>query len=390
MKRAIFIALIALAAFLPVPVFAAAPLTGTIQGQIVNGTQGGSEVGGLQVILVTLNSDNTTAAHATTTADTSGNFLFNGVAIGDNQTYVIGVVFKQVQYATDVSALSSGQTDKAVKVDVYDTTSDDAAITVVNAHTVVLPEPGALSILEVYTIANSSDLTYVGAGQASGAGKDTLTFPLPTKATGLSLGGDISGQTPDLGNGSFSIAMPVFPGETQAFYTYDVTTDSSTYTYSRKVYYPTLSYDLMVSGDSISVDSTQLTLGSPVELAGSHFNSLTGDNLTAGSTIVATLSGLAVAGRGPSLLWIGLVLAALGGLAVAAVFLLGKRRNAATVPSEEGENDQEGRLVEAIATLDDDFEDGKVDVESYHRRRAELKSTLERFIEQANESKAGS
>lgn len=383
MKKGILVVLVGFMAFLPVRVLAAVPSSGTIEGQIVNGTPGGSSVGGLQVMLVTLNSDNTTADHATTTADASGHFSFNGVAIGDNQTYVMGVVFKQVQYTTDVSIFPPGQIDKTVQVKVYDTTTNDAVITVLSAHTVVLPEPGDLSILEVYTIANTSDRTYIGAGQANEAGGPGLTFPLPAKWTGLELGGDISGQTPDLGSGSFSVAMPVFPGQTQAFYTYDVKTDSGKYTYSRKVYYPTLSYDLMVSGDSISVDSNQLSKGSPVELAGSRFVSLAGDNLTAGSTIVATLSGLVSARRGFSLMWTGLALVALGVVAVASMVFLGKRMTAAEVPSGEVENMDESLLVEAIAVLDDDFEDGKIDSESYQRRRAELRSALVHAIDDA-------
>ena len=372
---------------LPTVAAAAPPAVGDIEGQVINGTTGGSAVGGLDVGLFSLNSDNTTG-HWTVKADASGRFVFGDMSTDPGNAYTVGVTFQGVDYFTDLVKFSDNETSKSVDLTVYDATEDDSAIRIVNAHTIVFLEDGALRIQEVYVFANMSDRTYVGSTNGTdGSHRQTLRFSLPDGFAELNLGGELAAAGITASDSGFVDTRPVQPGSTQAFYSYLVNLKSGSYTYQRGVDYPTLKYSMLVQGDKVSMQGAGLTGSGTTDMGGTLFTGVTGSDLAPGTSLSVRLSGLSSAGqRSPVVLWvmIGGVVVIVGLLMV--YFMRRKRPSAVVV---DGDVPGEDELLAAIADLDEDFENGRITADPYRAKRAQLKRDLAELIGRSKGATAG-
>jgi hypothetical protein len=96
---------------------------------------------------------------------------------------------------------------------------------------------------------------------------------------------------------------------------------------------------------------------------------------------VARLSNLPRANTQTTIIWVALILAVLIGGFGLAYYLLRKRQPQPAV-SEGGPSLRKHRLLLELSQLDDDFEAGKIDGESYRRLRAEKKSQLLSLIQE--------
>ncbi len=374
-----------LAVIVPKMALAATPQLGTIEGQLTNGTSGGSSVEGVQVTLFATNADNSTA-HLTATTDASGHFEFKDLNSATGNSYVVGLAYQEADYFSDVQSFSENETSKNIELTVYDATTDDSAISVVNAHTVVFVEDGGLTIQELYVFANMSDRTYIGTADPVAGTRKTLRFSLPSGFTDLQFGGDLSGSGIMASDSGFVDTAAVQPGAKQAFYSYRLPLKSGTFTYSRAIDYRTVKYSMLVQGDKISIRSDNLTAAGTTTMGTTVFTGVTGTNLAAGTTLSAKISGLSSANATSTLIWVGI------GALIVAVGLLGiymaRRKKPASSPAPAA-SDQEQRLLEAMANLDDDFDGGKIAEGPYRAARAKVKSELVE-LEKARGAKAGS
>ena len=340
---------------------------------------------GVEVTLFATSSDNSTA-HLTTTTDATGHFEFNDVNSSTGNTYVVGLSYQEADYFSDVESFSENETSKNIELTVYDATTDDSAISVVNAHTVVFVEDGGLTVQELYVFANMSDRTYIGTADAAAGTRKTLRFSLPAGLTDLQFGGDLSGTGIMASDSGFVDTAAVQPGAKQAFYSYRLPLKSGTFTYSRTIDYRTVKYSMLVQGDKVSIKSDNLTAAGTTSMGTTAFTTVTGSNLAAGTTLSAKISGLSGAKNTSPLVWVGL------GVIVVGAGLLGpylvRRRKPLSVPVS-AEGDQEERLLEAMANLDDDFESGKIAEGPYRAARAKIKTELVE-LEKARGAKAGS
>jgi 5-hydroxyisourate hydrolase-like protein (transthyretin family) len=346
---------------------------GTLTGEVINGTQGGSSVADLDVRLFTMSSGNATG-HVTARTDSSGHFEFPNVAVDPSLTYVATVTFQDAEYVTEALQFAAGETTRALEITVYDSTSDDGDIRIVNAHTAFLVDEGALRVQEVFVLANMSDRTYIGSEDASSGSRKTIEFPLPQDFTDLELGGDLTAGGIVASDRGFADTVPVQPGGKEFFYTYRVSLASSDYTYTRRIDYPTSKYSLLVQGDRVTITSEQLSPQDPVAMGGVKLASAVASDLATGSVVEAEISGLSSGGKaGSPLIWIGAILVVGVAGAVAAVYLSRRKKPA---PVSAREDDEENRLLAEIAQLDDDFEGGRIAEESYRAIRSEKKTEL--------------
>ncbi len=376
---------LALILSLSTPVLAAEPPTGTIEGRIVNGTEGGVSVANQKITLRTYQNGDEISP-ATVQTDTEGHFVFKNIATSSSYSYQISLTFQEAEYAGEILDFSDNESTKSVELTVYDSTMSDEAISVVNAHTVIYVGQGSLKVEEFFLIANMSDRNYIGSGEVTANGKrKTLSFPLPTLVSDFQYSGDLmtSYILPD--ENGFIDTMPVLPGSKQIVYSYQVNYNSSTYTLSRTVYHPTLKYNLLVQGESVVVDSDQLTKEGIMNLGGALFTNLSGSNLEPGDIIIAQLSGLPTASKSPILLWVGLALVLLSGGAGAAYLMRRKTPQPSLVDNRLVQRQQ--RLLSDIAQLDDDFESGMINEEFYRRLRTEKKAELAQLMRRAKEAK---
>jgi hypothetical protein len=302
-------------------------------------------------------------------------------------TYVAAVTFQEAEYVSEALQFGDGELTKSLEVTVYDSTTEDTDIRVVNAHTVFMVEPEFLRVQEVYVIANMSDRTYIGKEEVAAGQRKTLEFDLPSGFSELELGGGVG--TIVASNGGFADTSPVQPGGREVFYSYRVSLESSEYTYSRTINYLTLRYSLLVQGDRVSIKSEQLSAQDPTSMGNLSFAGMVGSDLAAGSSVVAEISGLSSGGSGgfqSPLLWVGAAIVVAVGIVAALTVVRRKRAVPATVTRDE---DEEGRLLAEIAQLDDDFEAGKIGEESYLKVRAEMKTGLAEVMRRAGGLKTG-
>jgi 5-hydroxyisourate hydrolase-like protein (transthyretin family) len=237
--------------------FAAEPDSGTIEGQIINGTEGGSSVANLEVTLQTY--QNGAEVEATTAiTDAEGRFVFAGLSTEPGYSYQVTLTFQQADYNSDWLTFDDGETNKSIEVTVYDATTSDGSIRVMTAHTVMYPELDSLRVEEYLLVVNESDRTYIGAREIAEGVRETLWFSLPDEATELQPGYGLMECCIYGSEDGFVDTMPVLPGGRELAYSYRINYNSGEYTFLRKVNYPTINYDLLVQGENVELASDQL------------------------------------------------------------------------------------------------------------------------------------
>jgi hypothetical protein len=278
LKR-IALLVIVLSLILSAPALAAEPGNGIIEGQVVNGTEGGSSVADQEITLKTY-LNGTEMDSITTRTDAEGRFVFDGLLTEPDYSYQVTVTFQQADYAGDQLSFADGETSKFTEVTVYDATTSDEAIQVATAHTIIYVEPDSLLVMEYFLFVNEADRTYIGSREIGGDGtRETLRFLVPVEATELQPGLGLMECCIYGSEGGFVDTMPVLPGGRELVYSYRVGYDSGEYTFLREVNYPTVSYDLLVQGEGVKVVSDQLTTGEPMDIEGIRFNHLSGQEI---------------------------------------------------------------------------------------------------------------
>ena len=181
MIKRIILLVVILTLSLTAPALAAEPDSGIIEGQVVNGTEGGSSVADQNITLnIYLNDaevDSTTAK-----TDAQSRFVFEGLSTELGYSYQVTLNFQQADYTGDWISFDDGETNEFTEVTVYDSTTSDEAIRVAMAHTIIYVEQGSLEVVEYYLFVNETDRTYIGSTMATADGtKETRRFSLPEK-----------------------------------------------------------------------------------------------------------------------------------------------------------------------------------------------------------------
>jgi len=367
---------------LPAPAMAAELGDGIIKGQIINGTEGVSSVADQDITLKTYLNDAEMDVIITKT-DNEGHFVFEGLSTESGYSYEVALVFQQAEYYSGWLSFDEDETTKSVEVTVYDSTTSDEAIKVEMAHTIIYVGLDTLKVMEYFLFVNEADRTYIGSGEATSMeDREALRFSLPKVATE---------SQPTLGlmeccimgsEDGFIDTMPVFPGSKEVAYSYKVNYSSATYTFSRKVNYPTTRYDLLFQGQSIEVIGNQLAAEEPMDIEGAWFKHFSGSDFTPGDIIEVQLSGLPQTNNQGAILWVVLTLVVLG-TGFSLVYLW--KRRLKPVSSENNLDQKRQRLLVELAHLDDDFEAGKIPEKSYRRLRSVLKAQSVELMHRSKE-----
>ncbi|MBI4180397.1 MAG: hypothetical protein HY528_00515 [Chloroflexi bacterium] len=361
---------------LAAPVRGAETNSGIIEGRIVNATATGGSVNDQLITLRTYLSD-TEKTSATTKTDTEGRFTFTGlVTTNTSYSYDVTATFQEADYTSERLTFKAEELSKSIEITVYDSTGSDATIRVADAHTIIFVGQGSLKIVEVFSVSNDSDRTYIGSGEITATGKRrTVMLPLPDKSTDLQYGGELMlccVLPPD--KEGFWDTMPVLPGSKTIAYSSQVSYSGGEYTYSRKVYAPTASYDLLIQGKNIAVAGDQLVSQGLVEFENSQFQQFSGGDFTLGDVVLAKLSVLPQSANQGPILWIVLTLIVLAG-GFGLIYLKNKGRLQPVRVGGSLEQRRQGLLAE-LAQMDDYFEGGKIAEKDYRRLRAEKKAQI--------------
>lgn len=376
-KRAILLALVLLLS-LPVPVLAAEPDTGTIEGILINGTDGGSSVAD-QTVNLKIYLNDAEQEPLTTTTDAGGKFFFTGLATGPGYSYESQLYYQTAEYTSPRTSFSENETIRTIEITVYDATTSNEELRISTAHSLVYLGQGSLQVNEYYQIINDSDLAYIGSREVAPDAKETLRFSLPAGASQLQ---------PEFGLMDCCIyntedglidSMAVLPGAKEIAFSYIVDYSSGKYTLPYQTNLPVDRYDLLVEGDGVKVESDQLITGELVDMNGLLFNHLSRQELAAGEKLVVEISGLPeTSSTGDTVLLVLLVLVVLSA-GFGFLYMTKRTRNLpAAVPVAAADNpgQQRQKLLIEMAQLDDNFESGKITRDNYQKQRSARKAKL--------------
>lgn len=316
MSRIIFILAALCLIGWPAAVQGQEPTGGEINGQVVNGTEGGGSVAGVEVTLITY-VDDMISDTTTTITDGEGRFRFSDVA--REHAYLVSAKYMDVDYYYPV-AFESGEETARVEVGVCDVTDSDRDIGVGLAHTMINVAEDSLKVTAVYRLYNDSDTTYVGADGSS-------VFTLPEGAFAFEAPQELVIDYELLEDNRVAYLVPFPPGERQLVYAYSLPRpDDAEFNLPLKIDYATESLELMIAGDGIEVSLNELAPADPVvNDAGERFIHFQGKDLPRDTVVNIRLSGRNGDGGFPLyILWIIIAALVIG----IAVYLLKRKKKA--------------------------------------------------------------
>jgi len=342
---------------------------GVIEGKVVNQTEDGLGLGGIDVCLITV--AEVEVEKKTVRTDEDGSFRFDGLMT--DSRYLVHVSFEDIDYYYPVDFTVAPPTGP-IEIPVCSTTEDDGAISIEWRHIVLQMEDGNLTVTDVIWLVNEGDHTYIGSETTNFGGKQgTLVFTLPEGATDFSVP-DYTAEDYFLIDNNTVIHTLVFPpGEQQLVYSYQLSeTGPGETSIELLIDYPTSALDVMVAMEDVEVTSTRLNPAEPVETEdGKQYIHFTANTLSRGETVDIRL--INVAGQNSGML-IVLCVAVSVVLLCLAVYLLRKIRakNMApvTATSRKDTSDVERQVRDDMARLDRDYEQGFMDEATYRKRYA--------------------
>jgi hypothetical protein len=297
---------------------------GVIEGQIQNATPNGASPAGLTVTLHIV-SEGDRIERRQATADSDGRYRFVGLDTGTGTKYLQLVEYQGAAYFPRPISLAEPASGgrQSFDITVYEATSSDQWIAHERANLLVQNvAPGRIELLEMGSLANVGDRTYVGPDAPLGGERQTLRFSLPAGASDLApqagfSPNDIS-ATPD----GFAITSPIWPGRHQFAYSYSLPLSTERLQIGKRLEYPTVAFNLYVPDAGLKVDSPQLRPRGQTDMGGQKLLLYSAENLPRGTELRLQLSGLpsapgsAAAGLAWPILGLGSA-ALLGGLGLA-------------------------------------------------------------------------
>ena len=168
-------------------------VTGTIEGVVVNASQGNAPVPQAEVILQ-VRLEGAFAPVEKTQADALGRFHFDNLPVGPEALYLPGATRGGVFYPGRRIELSSTHPTAHLTVAVHDAVGQPNPL-VIRQHEVVLrAEPGVLQVVEAMLIDNPGNTTYIGHGAPDAKMVSTFRLGIPSDFTRLTFEKEFFGR----------------------------------------------------------------------------------------------------------------------------------------------------------------------------------------------------
>lgn len=398
----------ALAVLLAVTLLAASPGStgaagatsdGSISGQILMGSAGGTIDGPLTVKLASYR-DGQLQDTREAAAGEGNTYSFAGLSTDAGYEYFAFVEYKGVAYGTSSLALNEVRFRTADFI-VYEPTEEQAVLRVLR-DTIVITRVNAnekqLTVLEIVEFENSSDRTYLPATTGGAGPMGLLRFGLPPGARDLQPAGPLTGFQLAAVDAGFATDMPLRPGRTLVSFTYQLDYSGlrgQTFRYEKALPYTTDRVTILVGDRRLGVGSPALRDAGPASIGSQTYRQYDSASGPVVGPLPVAISGLPGTFpfdlSGPAVRYAGLILAtALAGLALIRG-LAGRRAGGAAGGrpeiliggTVEGAEAAEAALLLETARVDIDFERGRIPEDVYRRERAALTHRLVELLSEA-------
>jgi mono/diheme cytochrome c family protein len=366
---------------------------GMVRGTITNGTSGGALPDEQEVELHLF--DNFQEVGTLTTIANGNTFEFSGVELTPGRAIIATIRYNDVLYTSDVTQVTGEEGSFDLPILVYDSTTDDSAISIGRMHIVFdFNSSGTVQVGELLAIRNGGDLTL----RPEAEGGPTIEFPLPSGYTSLTF------QDGELGNAylqtesGFADTLPIGPGDNarQILASFKLPyTDSLTF--SQTLSYPAAEINILLPDAGVTISGNGLVDAGAQEMEGGQFGLYTLPGANAGETVTFTLSGRPTitsdSNAAPPITFdlrsalIGILALGLA-VALAAYWWTGGSSEPTPAPATTPKPSKRARsqtarrdeLLDAIAALDDTYEAGNYDEIKYREERERLKTELRKIV----------
>ena len=362
--------------------------TAAISGQVTNGSNG-ETVAGLTAVLRGFTPELEERVTMTATVGTDGRYGFELSQVAPDLVYIASVDYQGVNFNSNVDQLSRSEPALELPIVVYETTTDAAAVRIEQLHLVLDFAGELLQVSELYVFSNNEAAVFVG--ETGDPEEGTVEFVLPAGAENVvfqrsfgSLETFVPAPEVSQTETGWADTLLLRPGQGSLVLLaqYDLPYQSG-----MRLAHP-VSYD--VENASVILPDVGVTLEQEAwvsqgaqTLSEGTFLSYGRSGLQAGDAITLTLNGRperVVDAQGNALLvrdeTTELVAGGVALLLVAAVAVYMVRtwqRPSAAMATADGDADN---LLQAMANLDDAYENGVIDHDDYLVRRQRLKAEV--------------
>src|SRR6266851_9194064 len=354
---------------------------GSISGQVVNKTAGGSPFDGASVRLVTFGrKEEAPLGQRTTQSDADGRYAFSGLDRDPNLVYVPFVRYGNVNYRPDELAQLQDQPAWQLDIPVYESTADDRAIQLERLTLLLLgADQGMLHFMEMGALSNSGDHTFVTANPQDLALAHATRLPQLAGALGIQMQSGFSSQDLTSGVGGVQVTSPLPPGRHEFALSFQVPYTGSAADVTLQLPYPTATYAIYLPETGVRLNSRGLTDGGLMMLGDQSYRVYRASSLPGATVVSGDVSGL-----GSSSTTDPTELAILSLVVLLCVFgggvLLISRRARRTAPQRgdgaaEPAHDRHD-LVVHIAMLDERFAAGEISAVEHEAQRKLAKQRL--------------
>jgi hypothetical protein len=362
--------------------------TGRVFGEVINGTDGGNDVEGLDVVLTRFEQMDAVETWETT-VDEDGSYEFDDLPILENEAYLAQVVYEGIEFTSGMVLLTQEAEAERV-ITVYEQTNDSSVLGIVSRGIVIAnadDERGIVEILEIIALENESDQVYVGDEDGQ-----VLRLAMPENA------GEIAPQPGfDFGEMYFDETRPnvlvstgpVQPGDHNPMISYYIPYEGTSASLSVGTAMQTNMLRVLVEEDTYDISSNVLEPAGVQQVGSDNYDVLAIDSPVVGDSFNVEISGL------PRENWnlpveMSTLLASLAagvGLVIGAVLIyqVVQRRQLATADGAPVASDRSGadidemdsdelererlELASELNKLEADYERGDIDEAQYQSER---------------------
>ncbi len=362
--------------------------TGKVVGSVVNAS-GGEVPDNLEIILRGFD-EMVMVITQTTTLDANGMYTFTNVEMPPGRAFIVTTEYGNSIFSSDVAIAQAGLPRLELPITIYETSSDTSVLTVDRLHLFLeFADNKTLRVVQLYIISNPTNKTLVPPEE----GQPTLSFSLPAGATNIEFQDGVLGGRYIKTEDGFGDTAPIRPGagSHELLFAFEMPYDRKLDLIQRMPV-PVSAVVVLVPDTGIKVKGETLVDQGTRDVQGAKYRMYNGSSIPAGEDLRLTISGRPASGNlGLS---IGSSTEMMVGIGVFGVALIvagiwiyrrsrpsleeGEEDEGEDLPEEDSATDLDSpeTLMDAIITLDDQFQDGQLPESAYLERRAQLKERL--------------
>jgi hypothetical protein len=234
--------------------------------------------------------------------------------------------------------------------------------------------------MEMGTLVNSGDRTFVTANPQDQTLARGLKFALPRGAINAQMQSGFSNQDVVADVAGIQVTSPVDPGTHDFAVSFQLPYQGSSADLSLQIPYPTSTFTVYVPDQGPQLGATDLAAGQPQQLGNQTYTPFSASNVAKSTVVPIQMTGLGSAGGlGPNqlaLVSLGVVLLVLGGGVLIYTMRRPVRRPAADEVDCDAIEQERLQLLVRLATLDDRYAAGQITPRAYKAERDRGKRRL--------------